>query len=73
MIVRLVHNAFGSMWTDIILTLLEVLSQYLPGGTDENSDILVGTVRLRFEHVFRMTSGCYLLNCDIWCLDMGGR
>ena len=54
MIVCLGHNAFGSMWKDIILTLLEVLSQCLPGGTDENSDILVGTIRLRFEHVFRI-------------------
>jgi hypothetical protein len=42
------------MWKDIILTFLEVLSQYLPGGTDENSDILVRTLRLRFEHMFRM-------------------
>lgn len=54
MIVGLVHNAFGSMWKDIILTFLEVVSQYLPGGTDESSDILVRTLRLRFEHVFRM-------------------
>jgi hypothetical protein len=54
MIVWLVHNALGSMWKDIILTFSEVLSQYLPGGTDENSDILVRTLRLRFEHVFRM-------------------
>jgi hypothetical protein len=46
-----VNNAFGSMWKDIVLNLFEVLSQYLHGGTNESSDILVRTVRLRSEHI----------------------
>jgi len=72
-VVWLVHNAFGSMWKDIILTLLEVMSQYLPGGTDENWHFSQDSQTEIWTRVQNMTSGCYLLNCDIWCLDMGGR
>jgi len=59
MIVWLVHNVFGSMWKAIILTFLEVVSQYLPGGTDESSDLSVRKLR-------NVTPGCSIVTSSAW-------